>query len=170
LISRLYFNHLIKGRVLFASGSPFQKIEYKGKTFKPSQGNNSYIFPGVGLAAVLWKAKKIPDNVFIIAAKACASMVTIESLEKFGRIYPPLQDIPELSVKIAMEACDYFYKENLATLHPRPENVEMYVRHQIYSTSYDDVVSEAYKWPEKDSEQGYHNVPKLQRYSLDDDD
>ncbi|KAK6011356.1 malic enzyme, NAD binding domain protein [Ostertagia ostertagi] len=60
------------GRVLFASGSPFDNVEYKGKLFKPGQGNNSYIFPGVGLSAVLWRAKKIPDMVFLTAVKSFA--------------------------------------------------------------------------------------------------
>uniref|UniRef100_A0A8L8PZT0 Malic enzyme n=1 Tax=Heligmosomoides polygyrus TaxID=6339 RepID=A0A8L8PZT0_HELPZ len=57
------------GRVLYAAGSPFENVEYNGKLFKPGQGNNSYVFPGVGLAAVIWKAKKVPERAFLVAAR-----------------------------------------------------------------------------------------------------
>ncbi|VDM80165.1 unnamed protein product [Strongylus vulgaris] len=91
------------GTVLFASGSPFDNVIMHGKTYKPGQGNNSYIFPGVALAAIVFKAKHIPNKAFLIAARRCASSVTTKSLEKYARLYPRLKDIRELSVHIAID-------------------------------------------------------------------
>jgi len=57
------------GCAVFASGSPFSKVEYKGKAFFPGQGNNCYIFPAVGLACVAANIKHITDEFFLIAAE-----------------------------------------------------------------------------------------------------
>ena len=75
------------GRGIFASGSPFGKVVHGGKTFRPGQGNNSYIFPGVGLGMIACRARTIPDSIFLESAKALASAVTEEDL-KAGSIYP----------------------------------------------------------------------------------
>uniref|UniRef100_A0A7I4Y8R6 Malic enzyme n=1 Tax=Haemonchus contortus TaxID=6289 RepID=A0A7I4Y8R6_HAECO len=157
------------GRVLFASGSPFDDVEYKGKLFKPGQGNNSYIFPGVGLAAVVWKAKKIPQMSFLIAARSCASMVTEKALNEYVRLYPRLQDIRELSVRIAIDVGEYFFNENLSAVHPKPEDLEMYIRHQLYDTSYDDLLSKEWEWPADDCKAGAVPVPEMEQSSMDDE-
>jgi malate dehydrogenase (oxaloacetate-decarboxylating)(NADP+) len=57
------------GRALFSSGSPFDPVTYKGRTLYPSQGNNSYIFPGVALATIVCKTRHIDEEVFLIAAE-----------------------------------------------------------------------------------------------------
>ena len=59
----------LQGRAVFASGSPFRPVTYKGKTFKPGQGNNSYIFPGVALAVIAVDIRRIPEQIFLEAAK-----------------------------------------------------------------------------------------------------
>lgn len=62
------YNHT-DGRALFSSGSPFNPVTYKGRTFYPSQGNNSYIFPGVALATIVCKSRHIDEEVFLISAE-----------------------------------------------------------------------------------------------------
>jgi malate dehydrogenase (oxaloacetate-decarboxylating)(NADP+) len=63
------------GRAIFASGSPFPPFTYKGTTFVPGQGNNAYIFPGVGLGVIACEAKRIIDQMFLASAKSLAAQV-----------------------------------------------------------------------------------------------
>jgi malate dehydrogenase (oxaloacetate-decarboxylating)(NADP+) len=78
------------GRAIFACGSPFDAVEYKGKLYEPAQGNNMYIFPGLGLGAFLCKAHDISDGMFIRAAKELAASVTPEQIAS-SMLYPSLE-------------------------------------------------------------------------------
>ncbi|KAK6044437.1 malic enzyme, NAD binding domain protein [Cooperia oncophora] len=156
------------GTVLFASGSPFDNVELNGKVYKPGQGNNSYIFPGVALGAILFKAKHIPEKAFLIAARRVAASVTEKSLNEYSRLYPRLKDIRELSVNIALDIGNHLYENNLATLHPEPEDKEMFIRQQVYNYNYEPSINDLYSWPEKDARHGFP-VPVLPRISMDDE-
>lgn len=88
------------GKVIFASGSPFPVItRADGKEVAPAQANNAYIFPAVGHAAILVKAKCISDEDFIIAADALAHMTPEAELEE-GHLFPPFRDIFTVSATI----------------------------------------------------------------------
>jgi malate dehydrogenase (oxaloacetate-decarboxylating)(NADP+) len=89
-----------KGKAIFASGSPFPSFKYKGKNLVPGQGNNVYIFPGVGLGLVYSKAKIVSNRMFLEAAKVVADAVLDEELER-GTIYPSFKRIRDVSVNIA---------------------------------------------------------------------
>ena len=88
------------GRALVATGSPFPVVEYKGRKHIIRQGNNVYIFPGIGLGALVAEASKVTEPMFAAAAEAVAEMVRPEELAE-GALYPPLTRLREVSVRIA---------------------------------------------------------------------
>ena len=88
------------GRALFACGSPFDPVTLNGQTYVPRQGNNSYIFPGIGLGVIASKSKVITDDMFMKAAHTLAHLVTESDLAQ-GSLYPALPRIREVSAQIA---------------------------------------------------------------------
>ena len=122
------------GRAIFASGSPFDPVEYKGKTYVPGQGNNSYIFPGVGLGVVAVKARHVPDEMFMAAARTLAQLVTEEDLAK-GRVYPSLKRIREVSGAIGTAVAEVAFAKNLASV-ARPNDLPAYIEGQMFQPVY----------------------------------
>ncbi|KRX83932.1 NADP-dependent malic enzyme, mitochondrial, partial [Trichinella sp. T6] len=133
------------GRAIFASGSPFDKVEYGGKVFCPGQGNNSYIFPGVALGVICSMARHIPDEVFLIAAQVLSNLVTEKHMEE-GRVYPPLNVVREISVKIAAAVAEQCYKSGEAACFPKPDDMEAFIRSKVYSYEYDSYVPDMYEF------------------------
>ncbi len=123
-----------KGRAIFASGSPFDPVNYEGKTFVPGQGNNAYIFPGVGLGAIACDAKLIVDEMFYAAAKSLADQVTDYDLS-LGRIYPALTRMREVSAQIAVAVAEVGYKDKLARCK-RPADLLAHVESLMYDPTY----------------------------------
>jgi len=128
------------GRAIFASGSPFDSVDFQGKTFVPGQGNNAYIFPGVGLGAIAAASRCVTDEMFFVAAKALASQVTEADLA-LGRIYPSLSRIRAVSAHIAVAVAEVAYGRDL-TPAPRPDNLLDYVRTLMYQPVYADYMKE----------------------------
>jgi malate dehydrogenase (oxaloacetate-decarboxylating)(NADP+) len=123
-----------EGRAIFASGSPFPPVTYKGKTFVPGQGNNAYIFPGVGLGAVASEATRVTDDMFFAAAKTLADLVSEDDLAE-GRIYPGLDRIREVSAAIATAVADVAFQRGLTTMK-RPADLPAHVKAQMYEPTY----------------------------------
>ncbi|GFO08548.1 malic enzyme [Plakobranchus ocellatus] len=135
------------GRAVFASGSPFKEVSYKGKTFHPGQGNNAYIFPGVALAVIAANIRDITEDVFLASAESLSEMVTQEHLDQ-GRVYPPLQDIRSVSLRLAKEIIEFAYSKGLALHHPKPKDLACFVEEVVYNTDYNSYVPPLYEWPE----------------------
>jgi len=126
------------GRAIFASGSPFEPVTWEGKTLVPAQGNNVYIFPGVGLGVVACGARRVTDDMFFAAAQALAAMVSEDDLEQ-GSVYPPLARIREVSAAIAAAVADVAYRGDLAT-RPRPADLPAYIKSLMYEPRYQSYV------------------------------
>lgn len=126
------------GRAIFASGSPFPPVTYDGQTFVPGQGNNAYIFPGVGLGVVACAARHVTDEMFAAAAKALAQMAREEDLA-LGRVYPPFTQIRQVSAHIATAVAELAYEQGLATA-PRPDDLLAHIQASMYEPTYRDYV------------------------------
>ncbi|KAF8650149.1 hypothetical protein AX16_005384 [Volvariella volvacea WC 439] len=101
-----------KGQVIFASGSPYRPVEFQGKMYEPGQGNNMYIFPGIGLGTILSNAKHVTDSMVEQSAIALASSLTTEE-KSAGLVYPRLGRIRDISAQIAVAVIRAAQKEGL---------------------------------------------------------
>jgi malate dehydrogenase (oxaloacetate-decarboxylating)(NADP+) len=122
------------GRAIFASGSPFEPVPVGNKTLVPGQGNNAYIFPGVGLGAVASGATRVTDEMFLAAARVLTDLVSEEDLA-LGRVYPSLSRIREVSALIAAEVATIAHRQGLAR-KPQPEEVLEDVQAQMFQPLY----------------------------------
>ena len=126
------------GRAIFASGSPFKPVTLDGNTYIPGQGNNAYVFPGVGLGAIECGTKHVTDEMFFAAAKALANEVTEDDLAS-GCIYPPLTQIRDVSAVIAAAVAEVAYERGLATVE-RPDNLLEHMKSRQYEPNYEPYV------------------------------
>ncbi|CAF1074718.1 unnamed protein product [Rotaria sordida] len=134
-----------KGQCVFASGSPFPKYVYNDQTYVPGQGNNSYIFPGVGLSIVTCGIRHVPDEIFYIAAKTLSEQVTNEDLS-VGLVYPPIEKIRTVSRKIAAAVAEYAYEQKLAAFYPKPIDLEKFIEEKQYIAEYECALPPRWSW------------------------
>ena len=123
-----------EGRAVFASGSPFAPVTIGGKTLVPGQGNNAYIFPGVGLGIVSTGARRVTESMFIVAARTLASLIRENELAE-GRVYPSLKRIHEVSLAIAIAVAEEVFAKKLNS-QPRPADLPAYIKSQMFKPEY----------------------------------
>ena len=119
------------GKAVFSSGSPFGKVEYKGKEYLPGQGNNAYVFPAIGLGTLVSNATTIPDELFLVASKTLAGLVTEENLEK-GALYPRLTEIRNISLNIAVAVAEKVYELGISKDKDKPANLKQLIEDYMY--------------------------------------
>jgi malate dehydrogenase (oxaloacetate-decarboxylating)(NADP+) len=122
------------GRAVFASGSPFDAVMLNGQVYQPGQGNNAYVFPGIGLGAIACRAETISDSMFLEAARVLADQVSEDDLAA-GTIYPPLASIRRVSLSIAVAVAVQAWQDGIAR-DERPEDVERMIAGLMYDPDY----------------------------------
>jgi len=123
-----------RGKAIYAGGVQFPPIHLGGQTFLPSQANNLYIFPAVGMAIYTTNAKRVTDAMFIEAAHAVADQVTPDQL-KLGMLFPPQSNILEVEVQTAARVAKLVFDSALARVD-RPADMEAFIRLHVYKPEY----------------------------------
>lgn len=122
------------GKAVYAGGVQFPPVHLNGGTFLPSQANNLYIFPAVGMAIYATKAKRVTDEMFIEAAHAVADQVTAEQLG-LGMLFPPQANILEVEIQTAVCVARLIFEADLARVE-RPADLEAFIRQHVYTPEY----------------------------------
>ncbi|MCP4574136.1 MAG: NAD-dependent malic enzyme [bacterium] len=123
-----------EGRAIVATGSPFDPVRYGDREHRIGQGNNAYIFPGVGLGLTVSRTKRVTDMMFLAAAHALAGEVSEEDLAA-GSVYPPLSRIRECSHAVACATVQQSVKEGYADAEIL-DDLERRVRQAMWQPEY----------------------------------
>jgi len=127
------------GKAIVATGSPFDPVEYKGRTYPIGQGNNAFIFPGLGFGAILARAREITDGMVLAASYALADFVDDAHIEQ-GMVYPFVREMREASVHVASRVIQQAVADGVADT-PRfdglsEHDVTDYVRRHFWEPHY----------------------------------
>jgi len=102
-----------EGRAVIATGSPFPDVVYDGRVIRIGQCNNSFIFPGVGLGVIASGARRVTDAMFVAAARVLSEFAPV-LLDPEAPLYPPLEQVREVSLKVAVEVALEAHRSGLA--------------------------------------------------------
>ena len=126
------------GAAIVASGSPFPPANVGGREYVIGQGNNAFIFPGVGLGAIASRAKVITDGLFAVAAKAMADAVPEKNL-KDRCVFPPIEDIFEVSRRVAVAVYNQAISEGVGVAGNSGDPEEV-IRKAMWTPAYPKMV------------------------------
>ena len=125
-----------RGRAIVATGSPFDAVKVDGRDVPIGQGNNAFIFPGLGFGAILAEASEITDGMVAAASYALADYVKQKHLAQ-GLIYPPVDELRDVSVRVATRVIEQAFAEGVArTTRTTAATVGEYVRSKAWRPQY----------------------------------
>lgn len=117
-----------------------------GKRIVPGQANNSFAFPAIALAVLCMRPYLIPDDVYLVAAKKLADY-PVENYTNTDMLYPSITEACDVALNIAVQVAQYFIENDLANVHPIPDNVCEFIRAHQYTTDYRSSVANTWKYP-----------------------
>lgn len=129
------------GKAIIAAGSPFEPVQYQGKTYVISQANNAFIFPGLGLGAIAVKATKMSDNMIRAACHVLSSLSPLRSNIN-NPILPPIHDAPIVSKKAAIAVAKAAIEEGLSSINAKVTEAEKLVEEAQWTPQYSDIIKE----------------------------
>ncbi len=125
-----------RGRAIVATGSPFDPVMVDGRAVPIGQGNNAFIFPGLGFGAILAEASEITDGMVAAASYALADYVRENHLSQ-GLVYPPVEEMREVSERVATRVIEQAFAEGVArTTRTTPASVAAHVRSKAWLPRY----------------------------------
>jgi len=129
-----------EGRCIYGSGSPFDPVDYNGKKYYPSQANNMYSFPGLGLGALVSKATVVTDGMLYAAANALSNTVKLADL-KDGKLFPRLREIRDVTKQIAFSIAKQAIAEGVSKLPPVTDlQLQQLIEQRFWTPVYGSVV------------------------------
>ena len=120
------------GKALIATGSPFDPAIHNGVTYTIAQANNAMLFPGLGLGAIVSRARLISDGMFMAAARTIAGMVDASQIG--ASILPAVANVREVSVRVAIAVAEQATSEGLARVNP--PDLETAIREAMWEPRY----------------------------------
>jgi malate dehydrogenase (oxaloacetate-decarboxylating) len=126
------------GRALVATGSPFEPVVYAGRTIEIGQGNNVFIFPGLGLGALLSHAGEVTDTMISASAHALADTITDAELER-GLLYPAVDRLRDVTACIAVAVIEQTIADGAAP--PVGGDLAEYVQGAMWEANYPEYVA-----------------------------
>lgn len=123
-----------RGKAIYAAGVQFPPVYLGSELFLPSQANNFYVFPAIGLAVFATQAKFITDEMFVEAARATAAQLTPDQLAK-GMLFPPQSDIFNVEIATAIRVAELVFERGLAQV-PRPGDMRAWIQSLLYRPEY----------------------------------
>jgi len=122
-----------EGRAIVATGSPFDDVFYDGRRYRIGQGNNVFVFPGVGLGTVVSQARRVTDGMFLAAAQALAGVVDDELLN-IGSVYPRIDQMRQASRAVARAVAERAVADGVA--EPLAEDLDALLDRSMWVADY----------------------------------
>ncbi len=122
------------GRAIVATGSPFPDVMWQGQSRPVGQGNNAFIFPGLGLAVLLTGARRVTDGMLIAASRALADYVDPARIAQ-GAVFPRIDRIRPASRRVAAAVIEAAYKDGVTT-RARPDDLEAFIEQNMWRPEY----------------------------------